>query len=155
MVVVDERASRIRDKRCGYAACDQLILRQSTLCRHHLGVVHGHASSRTFTCSPECQRVHQRCSEPTCLRLCGGNHKAVLRDGLCHMPGQIGCWATVYNRGRPTRWWLVTCGMCSRAVESLARPCQGTACVHCGSLLLSAEPIIGWDVPRLLLKAVS
>jgi hypothetical protein len=145
-----ERASRIRDKVCTYiGGCTALILRQSSVCRHHLGVMHGEASARTYVCSAACQLVHQRCTAPSCGRLCGGGHPAELRDGLCYAPGQINCWST--TKGRAIRWWLITCGMCSRSWTRERLPVQASRCGHCGSIMLSAEPIVGWEAPRDLL----
>jgi hypothetical protein len=90
----DVKSSRLRDRPCSYPGCGELVRRTSTLCRHHLGVVHGRASARTFGCSAECQRQHVRC--PRCQALCNGGHVRKLRDGVCYQPGAPSCFSQLH-----------------------------------------------------------
>lgn len=113
-------------------------MRISQYCRHHLGVLHGKASGRTYACSAACQTRHSRCD--LCRALCEGSHVRQRRDGLCYLDGSPSCWSALNARvGEFLELWVVTCLLCSRASSWLnAPPPRGTRC-YCGSLLLEAE----------------
>jgi DNA-directed RNA polymerase subunit RPC12/RpoP len=132
------KPSRLRDRPCAYPGCTELVLRVSTYCRHHLGVLHGGASARTYSCSNACQRSHARCARCRCL--CNGEHARVLRDGLCYQPGAPSCWSRA-NKDRPERAqaWTVSCLLCGRERLEAMLPAE-LRCHGCGSRLLQATP---------------
>lgn len=129
------KLGRLRDRACTFPGCDELVLRASTYCRHHLGVLHGAASARTFKCSIDCQRVHVRC--PRCQCLSNGEHARRLRDGICYLRGASSCWSQLHagRRGDHQVCWQVTCVLCSQSNDwEDGAPPVGTRCGHCGSL---------------------
>lgn len=140
------KAARVRDRACGYPGCAALIRRTSTYCRHHLGVLHGAASARSYGCSSECQGVHRRC--PRCGTLCGGGHARELREGLCYEAGQPSCWHQVLSAAAPSLGWLVSCLACTRAMAWAPRLRPGLRCAHCGSSMLVAERALLGRVSR-------
>ena len=133
------KAARARDRPCSYPDCDELVRRSSEYCRHHLGVVHGASSARTFRCSAACQARHVRC--PRCQTLTGGWHPRRLRDGVCYQHGAPSCWSQTHGGAEDEYLvaWTVTCIICSRATEFLNAPPRGYHCEQCGSALLEAE----------------
>jgi len=132
------KAARLRDRPCGYPGCEVLVLRASTYCRHHLGVLHGSASARTYTCSAQCREQHVRCARCRCL--CNGGHAWQLREGLCYQPGLACCWARVHDRqDEPAERWLLSCLLCGATSEWLTMPRGRLRCGQCGSSLLWAE----------------
>jgi len=134
------RPSRLRDRPCAFEGCDEFVLRESQFCRHHLGVLHGAASARSYRCSPSCQREHARC--PRCHCLTGGSHVRWLRDGLCYQPGAPSCWSQLHDGLDAARVvWLVTCVLCSRSSEWLIQPRAHLYCRQCGSRLLEIEQL--------------
>lgn len=133
------KAARSRDRPCDFPGCPELVLRVSQYCRHHLGVVHGAATARTFRCSAECQRMHARC--PRCRCLCNGAHARRLRDGVCYQAGTTSCWSQLHaGAGDHLELWVATCLMCSRSTDWLVSPPPaGTCCSQCGSRMLDVE----------------
>lgn len=145
------RPSRLRDQYCAFAGCDVLVLRMSTYCRRHLGVIHGSKSGhRTFKCSAACQRKHKRC--PSCEFLCNGSHSRKLRQGLCYIEGAPSCWSAKHGgQGEQLVRWTVTCLLCTRSSDHLTEPPpSGARCEHCGSALLVAEAMLVGGGLRLL-----
>lgn len=133
------KPSRLRDRPCAYAGCPELVLRASHYCRHHLGVLHGGASARTYACSAACQTVHVRCGRCRCLT--GGTHVLRLRDALCYRAGAPSCWSRA-NGGQDESvvLWTVHCLMCGRSGEQLIDPPRpGSRCGWCGGSILEAE----------------
>jgi hypothetical protein len=133
------KPSRVRDRPCAYAGCEVLVLRASRYCRHHLGVLHGAASARTYSCSAECQRQHARCARCRCL--CNGGHAWRLRDGLCYQPGMACCWSGLhaYQADDQAELWTLSCLLCGQTSEWRAIPSGRLRCAQCGSGLLWAE----------------
>jgi DNA-directed RNA polymerase subunit RPC12/RpoP len=148
------KAARSRDRPCDYPGCTELVLRVSQYCRHHLGVVHGGATARTFRCSKACQAVHARC--PRCRCLCNGAHARHLRDGVCYQAGAPSCWSALHaGAGDHLDLWVATCLMCSRTSDWLvAPPPPGTSCPQCGSRMLDVERTRVTAGIRLLSKRI-
>jgi hypothetical protein len=122
-----------------------MVRRTSRFCRHHLGILHGSASARTYACSAACQLVHARC--PRCHCLCNGGHVRQLREGLCYLAGAPNCWAQAHAPdGERLELWTITCVMCSRQqdllrVQIAAPPHFAPQCAQCGSRLLEIERV--------------
>ena len=133
------KPSRLRDRPCGFTDCAELVLRASQYCRHHLGVLHGASSARTYACSAACQGAHVRCGRYRCLT--GGSHVLRLRDGLCYRAGAPTCWSQAHaGLDESAVLWTVTCLMCGRSIEQLVRPPPpGSRCARCGGSILEAE----------------
>jgi len=110
-------------------------VRASTYCRHHLGVLHGNASARTFTCSVRCQARHVRCARCGCL--CEGGHGRRVRDGLCYLAGAPCCWSERHGGAQQLVAYEVDCLACGR-ISSWLQAAPGR-CSQCGSALLQIE----------------